>query len=510
MSESSGSEEEARGGGDLVDRVGADPGGVSDPGAPTSAELHRGVLLGISGLFVATFVSMLSSTIVTNALPRITEDLGAGQATYTWVVTSTLLAQTAATPLWGKLADLTDPRRLVSLSVAVFLAGSVAAALAPDAGVLIAGRTLQGVGAGGVMILTQVVMARIVPARERGRYNGWFGAVFALATVIGPLVGGLLVDAGGLGWRWCFWIGVPFAALALVVVERTLRVPVREREIRIDYAGAALLVGGITDLLVWVSLGGQEFAWGSLWTALLVPAGIVMLALAAVVESRAAEPVVPLGLFRDRTMVMASLASVFYGSALYAVTVFLAPYFQIARGVSPVMSGLLSFPLILSMAAASMLVGRWISRTGRWKPYLVGAAASLVAGLLLLATVRVTTPYALLAVAMVLCGFGTGATMQNLVLAVQNSVAPKDTGSASATVTFLRSLGGAVGISALGAVLTARRHAATHGPGPAAAAAGYSSGVALVFGISAAAALAGALLILAVREKPLATEIVDQ
>jgi EmrB/QacA subfamily drug resistance transporter len=493
---------------------------------------HREILTAMSGLLLGMFVAMLSSTVVTNALPRIISSLHGTETGYTWVVAATLLALTATTPLWGKLSDLLSPKLLVQLSLVIYVAGSAVAGLSENVGMLIAARTLQGIGAGGLMALVQVIMARMISPRERGRYSGYIGAVFALATVLGPLIGGVIVDTSWLGWRWCFYVGVPFAVVALVVLQRTLHLPaVRRDDVKVDYTGATLIVGGVSVLLIWVSLAGQQFAWVSAWTALLVPIGIVLLVASLIVEARVPEPIIPLGLFRNRTVALAALASLFVGSSLYGITVFLSQYFQISRDKTPTMSGVFSIPLILGMFLSSLIIGRIITRTGRWKRYLVSGGAVLVVGLAILATIRSDTPYWIIALGMILAGVGMGATMQNLVLAVQNTVSMRDIGSASASVSFIRSLGGAIGVSALGAVLTAqvKDHVASglsklgvpasssgssgSVPDPSALPApvahvvesAYGIGTSWIFVISAVAALIGALVIPFIREVPLRT-----
>ncbi len=246
---------------------------------------HREVLEALSGLLLAMFVAMLSSTVVTNALPRIVTDLEGSQSGYTWVVVSTLLAMTATTPIWGKLADLFDKKLLVQSALVIYTVGSLVSAFAPSMGVLIGGRVIQGLGVGGLTALVQVVIASMVSPRERGRYSGYIGAVFAAATVSGPLIGGLVVDSP-LGWRGCFFVGLPFAAAAFVVLQRRLHLPVVRRDVSIDYLGATLIVGGVSVLLIWVSLAGQQFDWTSSTTALLVTAGVALIAAALYVEAK--------------------------------------------------------------------------------------------------------------------------------------------------------------------------------------------------------------------------------
>jgi len=424
--------------------------------APAPAMSHGQILEAMSGLMLSMFVAMLSSTVVSNALPRILHELHGGESAYTWVVTSTLLATTASTPLWGKLSDLTSKKLLMQVAIVVFVAGSLVAGLSQSVGMLIACRVVQGIGAGGILALTQVIMASMVSPRERGRYSGYLGATFAVATIAGPLVGGVIVDTSWLGWRWCFYVGVPFAVAALVVLQRTLHLVTVTRKVTVDYLGAVLVTGGVSVLLVWVSLAGQRFAWGSATTAAFVAGGLVLLGLAVVVELRAAEPIIPLQIFRSRTVSLATAAGLCVGVAMFGATVFLSQYFQISRGESPTASGLRTMPMILGLAISSLLVGRLVSSTGRWKRYLVMGTTVATAGFALLSTIDSGTSFVLIAVYMALVGIGLGATMQNLVLSVQNTVDSSLLGSATATVSFFRSLGGAIGVSALGAVLASR------------------------------------------------------
>jgi EmrB/QacA subfamily drug resistance transporter len=437
---------------------------VSSTTTPTATELsaesagrmsHREVLEAMSGLLLAMFVAMLSSTVVSNALPAIVSDLHGSQTGYTWVVVATLLTMTATTPIWGKLADLFSKKLLVQAALVVFSAGSFVAGFAPNMEVLIGARAFQGLGVGGLTALVQVVIASMVTPRERGRYSGYIGATFALATVTGPLIGGLIVDTPGLGWRWCFFVGLPVAVAAFAVLQKTLHLPVVRREVHIDYLGATLIVGGVSLLLVWVSLAGKNFAWGSASSVALVLAGLTVLAVAIWVEMRVArEPVIPMRLFRDRTTSLATAASVLIGVAMFGSTVYLSQYFQLSRGMSPTEAGLMSMPMVLGLAVSSMLTGRVITRTGTWKRFLVGGMVTVIAGLSLLATIDESTVLWQIGVFMAVLGVGLGATMQNLVLAVQNNTAQADLGSASSVVAFFRSLGGSIGVSALGAVLS--------------------------------------------------------
>lgn len=424
---------------------------------PVSAEqsgqmTHREVLEALSGLLLAMFVAMLSSTVVSNALPRIVTDLQGNQTQYTWVVVATLLTMTATTPIWGKLSDLFSKKLLVQSALVIFSIGSLIAGFAPSMGVLIGARAVQGLGVGGLTALVQVVIASMVTPRERGRYSGYIGATFALATVSGPLIGGVLVDT--VGWRWCFFVGLPVALLAFVVLQKTLHIPVRRREVKIDYLGAFLLVGGVSLLLVWVSLAGTQFDWVSVTSFGLLLGGMVVVGLAIFVEMRvAAEPVVPMRLFRDRTTSLATAASVLIGVAMFGSTVYLSQYFQLARGMSPTEAGLMSVAMVGGLLVSSIVTGRIISDTGLWKRYLVGGMVLVIIGLALLATIDDTTNLVLVGAFMAILGLGLGATMQNLVLSVQNNTAQADMGAASSVVSFFRSMGGSAGVAALGAVL---------------------------------------------------------
>ncbi len=411
------------------------------------------MLEALSGLLLALFVAMLSSTVVSNALPRIVADLEGSESGYTWVVVATLLTMTASTPIWGKLADLFSKKMLVQSALVIYSVGSLAAAVAPSMGTLIAARAVQGLGVGGLTALVQVVIASIVSPRERGRYSGYIGAVFALATVSGPLIGGVIVDSS-LGWRGCFFVGLPIAALAFVVLQKTLHLTTVRREVSIDYLGAGLITGGVSVLLIWVSLAGHDFDWVSVTSAWMVALGVLLLVAAVVVEMRAKEPIIPLRLFRDRTTSLATFASVMIGVSMFGSTVYLQQYFQIAKGMSPTHAGLMSIAMVGGLVVSSLGTGRIITRTGRWKRYLVGGMVLTVVGLALLSTIDAGTSLVRVGGFMVVLGVGLGATMQNLVLAVQNNTAQRDMGAASSVVAFFRSMGGSIGVSVLGAVLS--------------------------------------------------------
>lgn len=414
---------------------------------------HREVLEALSGLLLAMFVAMLSSTVVSSALPRIVADLNGSESGYTWVVVATLLTMTATTPIWGKLADLFSKKALVHISLVIFVAGSVIAGLAPSMSVLIGARALQGVGVGGLMALVQIVIASMVSPRERGRYFGYLGAVFAVATVSGPLVGGIIVDTPWLGWRWCFYVGIPFAIAAYVVLQKTLHLPTIKRDVSIDYIGALLVTSGVSILLIWVSLAGTTFDWDSVTTAWMVTLGVLSLVGFVIAETKVKEPIIPLRLFKDRTISLAVFASVMVGVAMFGSTVFLVQYFQISRGMSPTNAGLMSLAIVGGVLVSSIVSGRLIASTGKWKRYLVGGSVLMVAGIGLLSTIDPSIGLFRVGVYMAVLGIGMGAVNQNLVLAVQNNAAQSDVGVASSLAAFFRTMGGSIGVSALGTAL---------------------------------------------------------
>jgi EmrB/QacA subfamily drug resistance transporter len=441
---------------------------------PTEAMSRREVFESLSGLLLVLFVAMISATIVSTALPRIIGSLRGSQTQYTWVVTATLLTATAATPIWGRLADLFNKKSLIQAAIVIFVIGSLASGLSQNTEQLIAFRAFQGIGVGGLQALVQIVLAAMIPPRERGRYNGLLGAVTASATVGGPLLGGLIVDTSWLGWRWCFFIGVPIAAIAFLLLQVTLHLPTLRRDnVKIDYAGASLIATGVSVLLIWVSFVDNSFAWLSWQTAALVSLGLALLVSAVFVERRAAHPVVPLDIVRQRVPALAIFGSLAVGMAMFGGVVFLGQYFQIGRGYSPTEAGLLTIPLMLGVLVASTISGLLITRTGRIKRYIVAGSVILVAGFLCLSVIDHQTPLLFVGFGMALIGIGVGMTLQNLVLAVQNTVALRDLGAASGAVTFFRSLGGTIGVAVLGAVLA---HQVTHTITDRLAAAGIPTG----------------------------------
>ncbi|MCH6161669.1 MFS transporter [Streptomyces marispadix] len=495
---------------------------------------HRQIMEALSGLLLGMFVAILSSTIVANALPKIVSELGGGQSSYTWVVAASLLTMTASTPLWGKLADLFSKKVLIQTAIVVFVLASASAGLAQNTGMLIASRAVQGIGMGGISALTQTVIAAMISPRERGRYTGYIGASFAVAMVSGPLLGGVITDTSWLGWRWCFYVGIPFAVIALLLLQQTLHLPLLKRRVKIDWAGAFLVAAAASLLLIWVTFAGDKYAWLSWQSYAMVGGSLLLSLLFVLVEAKATEPIIPLWLFRNRTIALTSLASMFVGIAMFGATVYLSQYFQLARGESPTMAGVMTIPMIVGMFLSTTLSGLVISRTGKWKIWLCAGGVLLTAGLALLGMMRHDTEYWQLAACMAGVGVGVGMMMQNLVLATQNQVEATDLGAASSSVNFFRSLGGAVGVSVLGAVLAHRisdyvddgldKLGVRHG-GPTGGAgsdipdleklpvpirhvieSAYGHGIGDIYLYAAPVALLALLLVLCVREVPLKTK----
>ncbi|HET6298868.1 MAG TPA: MDR family MFS transporter [Kribbella sp.] len=424
---------------------------------PAAPELtHREILEMLIGLLAALFTAMLSATIVSNALPTIIADLEGSQTQYTWVLTASLLATTVSTPIWGKLSDLVSKKLLVQVAITIFVIGSALAGAAHNVPFLIGARVLQGLAMGGLMALAQAIIGAAIPPRDRGRYAGYMGAVMAVATVSGPLIGGVIVDTSWLGWRWCFYVCVPLAVVSLVMLQRYLRLPLVKRKVRMDYLGAILISAAASLPLLWVTFAGQNFDWISWESALFVGGTVLLGILAVMVESRAAEPLVPLKVVRERTTALAIVASLAVGVAMYGSALFLGQYFQIARGYSATEAGLLTIPMMLGSFLGSVGAGQMISRFGKWKRYLVAGGILMVVGLGILGTIDHTSQYWYVGTGMLAMGLGMGMMMQNLVLAVQNTVDVSEIGASSASVTFFRSLGGAVGVAVLGAILASR------------------------------------------------------
>ena len=414
---------------------------------------HRQILLLMAGLMTGMLLAALDQTIVGTALPTIVGELG-GINHYSWVVTAYLLASTASTPLYGKMADLYGRRPVFLFSIGTFLIGSLLAGLSQNMLQLVITRGIQGLGAGGLMTLAFTIISDVVSPRERGRYQGFFGAVFGLASVAGPLVGGYFAEHN---WRWIFYINVPLAIVAIVVCYHVMRlIPFRRREHAIDWLGAAVLVAGVSSLLLALSWGGTQYPWSSGVIIGLFVAGAVLAGVFLLQETRVAEPILPLRLFRRSTFALANAAGFVLGLVMFGSIIFIPLYLQIVKGASPTDSGLLMLPMMAGIIVTSIFSGRAISRIGRYKWFPVAGATVLLVGMLLFTQLEVHTSLIFAFFYMVVIGVGLGLCMQSLVLAVQNAVEPRDLGAGTSAATFFRSLGGSFGVAILGTVLSTR------------------------------------------------------
>ncbi|WP_438827365.1 MDR family MFS transporter [Streptomyces otsuchiensis] len=421
----------------------------------------RGIRIVLVALMISALLAMLDNMIIATAMPTIVGDLG-GLAHLSWVVTAYTLATAASTPIWGKLGDLYGRKGIFLTAIVIFVAGSVTSGAAQTMGQLIGFRALQGLGAGGLLVGVMAIIGELVPPRERGRYQGMFASIMAVAMIGGPLLGGAITDH--LGWRWAFYINVPLGAVALAMVATVLHLPKRRSTARIDYVGAVLLVVSITSLVLVTTWGGSEYAWLSPVIIGLGALGLATLALFIVAERRIAEPLLPLGLFRNANFSIAVGIGFLLGIVMFGSMIFLPVFQQAVQGASATNSGMQLLPMLLSMMIVSLLVGRATTRTGRYRVFPIAGGALVVTGLFLMSTMTTDTSRVTSGVFMAVLGCGMGCLMQLTMLIPQNSVELRDMGVASSTATLARTLGGSFGIAALGSLFNSRI-AATLGEG---------------------------------------------
>jgi EmrB/QacA subfamily drug resistance transporter len=455
-------------------------------------EQKTAVRLTFVGLLLAMLLASLDQTIVSTALPTIVRDLG-GIDQLSWVVTAYLLAATVSMPLWGRVSDLYGRKRLFQGAIVLFLVGSALSGASQTLGELIGFRALQGLGAGGLMTLAMAIVADIIAPRERGRYQGYIQMVFVLASVAGPLLGGLFTDEAS--WRWVFYVNLPIGAVALALGTR-LQLPAARGRARIDVLGAALLGAALTAVLLVTTWGGREYAWASPEIIGLAVAAVVLLLGFVAQERRTAEPILPLRLFREPVFDVVAATLFLTTCAFFAAIVFLPLFLQRVTGASAVGSGLLLLPLLLAGTLSTAVIGRVVTRTGRYKVFPAVGLGLMAIGLLLLSRLDATASHLTVALSMVVFGLGFGMVSQLLVLAIQNAVDRRDIGIATASANLFRSLGGSVGAALFGAIFASRVSA---GSGPAAIADALDT----VFLAAAPVAALGLVVVLFLKEKPL-------
>ncbi|QNN51643.1 MDR family MFS transporter [Nocardioides mesophilus] len=414
---------------------------------------HKQILVVMGGLMVGMFLAALDQSIVSTALPRITSELG-GLDKLSWVVTAYLLTATSSTPLWGKISDLYGRRLLFQIAIVTFMVGSLLSGLSQNIDQLIVFRAVQGLGGGGLMSLALATIGDIVPPRERGRYQGYFAAVFGTSSVLGPVLGGWFAD--GPGWEWIFYINLPLGLVALVVTTAALKIPHVRREHSIDYLGAAVVVASVTCFLLYTAWAGPDLGWTSGTGLALLVGGFVLAALFVLVELRATEPIIPMRLFRNSIFSIANVFGFLVGIAMFGSMIFLPVYLQVVDGMSPTKSGLAMLPMVAGIFTTSIGSGILMSRTGRYKPFPMAGALIVAVALVMLSRLDASTPYWFAGLSMYILGLGLGFTLQVLVVIVQNSVDRKDMGVATSSVTFFRQVGGSFGTALFGAILASR------------------------------------------------------
>ncbi|HWB23544.1 MAG TPA: MDR family MFS transporter [Gaiellaceae bacterium] len=430
----------------MVSEAATRPAAVAQPAGRALLTIFVALMLGM-------FLAALDQTIVSTALPTIVGDLG-GLNHLSWVVTSYLLAATVSTPLYGKLGDMLGRKPVFQAAILIFLAGSMLAGLSQSMDQLIAFRFIQGVGAGGLMVGAQAIIADIVPPRDRGRYMGLIGAVFAVASVAGPLLGGFFVD--NLSWRWVFYVNMPLGVVAVAIVAMKLHLPSVKHRHEVDYLGTVLLSAGVGPLILLTTWGGNEYAWSSPVIFALGAVGVIMLAAFVWQEGRAAEPIIPLKLFHSKVFDVANGIGFFVGLAMFGAIIFIPLYLQLVYGASATSSGLQMLPLMGGLLVAAIASGRIISRIGRYKIFPVTGTGILIVGMFLLSRLQEDTSHLIVALYMLVVGVALGLVMQVLVLVVQNDVGREDIGVATSTATFFRSVGGSFGIAIFGAIFASR------------------------------------------------------
>jgi EmrB/QacA subfamily drug resistance transporter len=427
--------------------------------ASAKAHTHKEIMIILGGLMTGMLLAALDQTIVSTALKNIVEEFD-GLNHYTWVVTAYLLTSTASTPLYGKISDIYGRRVVFQFAIVTFLIGSLLAGAAQNMEQLIATRALQGLGAGGLMALTFVIIGDIVPPRERGKYQGYFGAVWGLSSVAGPLLGGFFSDNGQIlgisGWRWIFLINLPLGIASLIITSAVLHIPKVKRDHSIDYFGAVLMVASVCLILLSASIYGPQYGWGDSRTVTYALVGITLTILFLLWERKAKEPILPLYLFKNHTFSVTSALGAVIGAGMFGAIIMLPLYFQVVRGYSATEAGLKLIPLMLGIVSTSIISGKMISKHGHYKRFPIMGSAIMTVGILLMTRLQIDTPYWQISIYAIMVGAGLGLSMQTIVIALQNSVEFKDMGVATSSNTFFRSLGSVFGTAIFGSILTNR------------------------------------------------------